>query len=472
MTFVFGVLQRPGLYSAHRAGINAGTGNVVGGNSVGIFGSGTITANNLSISGAGIEFDNVVVNSLSATDVNGGGIDISSTSGFQLNNLNGSAAISSTGFVSLDATGGSITQASGAAGAITAGDLSSFAITSNTLTNPLNAISGPIQFGSLGNASLYNSLATSVDVALAGGTLTIQSGGDLTLTAGDTIATRSNGNGLDINNQLVLSASTFTNVNGTILSLGTSGDGIVLVAAGNYINNAGAAALQLPGGARFLVYSTDPASDTFGGQTTTGAGVFGTTYPTAVTATGNRYVFSVASSTNTSFITATTAPPTTTTTPPTSTITTPPTTSTTDGLTGDTSTAALPTLVGFVDGIQLAITPTITLINLNSPTPPAPVVVVVPTFSAPPTSTPLADLSGSGNNQNNNSEPPSSSDQATNYVANSLEGGAPPPGHTASGTGNTIIIPHFLHTSTPLPPATLTDTSVLSGFGNTSLWQY
>ena len=122
--------------------------------------------------------------------------------GFQLNNLNGSPAISTTGDVYLSITTGSITQALGAAGAITAGTLSSFATASNTLNNPLNAITNRIQFGSLGNASLYNSLATNVDVALAGGTLTIQSGGNLTLLAGNTIATRSNGQGLYINNHL------------------------------------------------------------------------------------------------------------------------------------------------------------------------------------------------------------------------------------------------------------------------------
>jgi hypothetical protein len=44
------------------------------------------------------------------------------------------------------------------------------------------------------------------------------------------------------------------------------GNAITLVAANNFINNAGAAALQAPNG-RFLVYSTDPALNVLGGLT-------------------------------------------------------------------------------------------------------------------------------------------------------------------------------------------------------------
>ncbi|HXV12057.1 MAG TPA: autotransporter-associated beta strand repeat-containing protein [Burkholderiales bacterium] len=52
-------------------------------------------------------------------------------------------------------------------------------------------------------------------------------------------------------------------LNGTITAAG-GGDSIVLAAAGNFANNAGAAALN-PGAGRWLVYSTDPALDVRGG---------------------------------------------------------------------------------------------------------------------------------------------------------------------------------------------------------------
>ena len=84
--------------------------------------------------------------------------------------------------------------------------------------------------------------------------------------------------------------------NATITSSG-SGDAIVLAAVRSFINNsnAGASVLDTSGGSgRWLVYASNPASITSGGLDSGNAPVWGTSYPTPVAASGNRYVFASA----------------------------------------------------------------------------------------------------------------------------------------------------------------------------------
>jgi hypothetical protein len=445
-------------------GFSAGTGNInISAPSVFVNGNTTITAAGLNISSsAGVELDDIEVGSVSAAASAGGSIDINSFNGFQLNNPFGGPAISTTGDASLSVSSGSITQAAGASGAITSGTFSSFAVGGNNFNNPANAISGDIEIGSLANTTLVNSLSTNLVVALASGTLTVQSAGDLVLVAGPTIAGLSaasasagtnfkgtnndggngNGNGgIDVNGTVVVSAATLSQLNGNLVSLNTSGDGIVLAAGGNFINNAGATALLLPGGARFLIYSADPAKDVFDGLKTADDGVFNVTYPAAVTVTGNRYVFSIASSTDTDFVGGNSL------------------VGGNSGFSAGTSTAAAPTLVGFVTALQPpprnpqpATTAALSdlLITVPLPPPPAP--------PPPPVQSPLAD---------NSSEQPVSSDQTTSQVANSLDGSTPKPGQRGSGGP---IIPRMLVNALPPAPPPI-DATVLSSFGNSSLWQ-
>ena len=165
------------------SGIQAGGNAVLALGLFDVFGSDPVTANNLFISAHSIELDNVSVTSLSAWSQAGGDIDISTNGGFLINNLsgNGQPGISTTGTVNLNGDTGSFTQAAGAAGAISAGSLSVFSTAGVKLDNPANAITGPVLIGSLGNATLVNSIATQLAIGLVGGTLTIQSGGDLQL---------------------------------------------------------------------------------------------------------------------------------------------------------------------------------------------------------------------------------------------------------------------------------------------------
>jgi filamentous hemagglutinin family protein len=83
---------------------------------------------------------------------------------------------------------------------------------------------------------------------------------------------------------------------GTLTSSGT-GNAIVLnSSAGNFINYAGSTALSNTGGGRWLVYSTSPTLNTFGGLESGHAYLWSKTYasyaPANVVETGNRYLFS------------------------------------------------------------------------------------------------------------------------------------------------------------------------------------
>ncbi|HEY8034633.1 MAG TPA: filamentous hemagglutinin N-terminal domain-containing protein [Methylobacter sp.] len=83
---------------------------------------------------------------------------------------------------------------------------------------------------------------------------------------------------------------------GTLTSSGT-GNAIVLNSgSGNFSNYAGVTALSNTGGGRWLVYSTSPTLNTFGGLTSGNSDLWSKTYanyaPANVVETGNRYLFS------------------------------------------------------------------------------------------------------------------------------------------------------------------------------------
>ena len=88
-------------------------------------------------------------------------------------------------------------------------------------------------------------------------------------------------------------------LNDFVKSTQTSGNSVVLAATGNFINNQGSNAIQVVAGtARWLVYSSAPAGDTFGNLDSGNTAIWGNTYatlpPASVTQTGNRYIFAQA----------------------------------------------------------------------------------------------------------------------------------------------------------------------------------
>ncbi len=91
-----------------------------------------------------------------------------------------------------------------------------------------------------------------------------------------------------------LSGGNITIDNGA--SLGVGAGTAVIAAGGNFINNAGAGAISTSGNGRWLVYSTKPADNTFGGLASDSLALWNRTYagypPASVTETGSRYLFS------------------------------------------------------------------------------------------------------------------------------------------------------------------------------------
>ncbi len=126
-------------------------------------------------------------------------------------------------------------------------------------------------------AALSGSLSYTQPGNLSVGTVAGLAGLTGTATANITLATTNPGASLTLNQPVSAGAS------------------IVLAAAGNFINNAGSAAINA-GAGRWLVYSANPATDTFGGLLSDNTPLWSETYagygPGSVIQTGNRYLFS------------------------------------------------------------------------------------------------------------------------------------------------------------------------------------
>ena len=234
--------------------------------SAAVQGNTTIAAGNLRISGSAITLGDVQVTTLNL-NTGGGAIDVTSSFGFQIANITGAP-----GAAGVDSGGGNvrligsaaITQASGPTGRILANNLTVDPVAANadiTLDNPANQVTGTLSLAGPNNVSFTNALATHLGTSAAGGSLKVVSAGDLEI------------------------------VSGAILTSNAGGDAVVLAAAGNFVNSAGSAALQLTGGGRFLIYSLAPGNDIFGGLNSGNTAVWNTSYPTAITVAGNRYVF-------------------------------------------------------------------------------------------------------------------------------------------------------------------------------------
>ncbi len=146
------------------------------------------------------------------------------------------------------------------------GDTLNFATAGRSLTLNAGAAITANSTGTIatngGNISMTSGTAMDVSkVALnagGAGTVTLNAGGALTAgsISGRTVSAKS-GSGTDL-----------TIATGSTISGSATGTAVQLVSGRNFINNAGASALSAPSG-RWLVYSTNPASDTLGGLTST-----------------------------------------------------------------------------------------------------------------------------------------------------------------------------------------------------------
>lgn len=166
-------------------------------------------------------------------------------------------------------TGGTSSQTA----AITATGLELLGSGTHTLNHASNAVT--TLAGSAGNADYSQAGALAIGTVNTAG-----------LTTSGKVLVRATGAAGDIT------------LNNTVTSGSAASDSLVLAAGRNFINNAGATPLN-PGAGRFLVYSTDPTANTFGGFASTG-NAFSRSYaanaPTDASMTslsGNRMVYSV-----------------------------------------------------------------------------------------------------------------------------------------------------------------------------------
>ena len=296
--------------------VNAGT--LVAGHAtaLGDTASGTIIA-----SGATLEIANGVAIGAEAVTVSGAGVG------------GNGALIVASGSGSI---GGAITLGASASiggnGSLTLGDnVDDVAAGTSTLTQ---SGSGTLTFsGTVGASAALAAVTTTSGQTTAlnggsvqttgaqtyGGIVTTSGATTLTSTGGGTIAANNAGN--NVSGNVVFNTSGDARiVNSSALALGASsvgtlvaqslagnitldgvitasgsGDAIVLASAAAFINNAGAGALSVTGGGRWLVYSQNAGANTFGGLDSANTAIFSSIVtslpPGSVALSGNRYVF-------------------------------------------------------------------------------------------------------------------------------------------------------------------------------------
>ncbi|WP_448527249.1 two-partner secretion domain-containing protein [Parathermosynechococcus lividus] len=177
----------------------------------------------------------------------GGGIEINSLLDVSNNNLT-------------LYSGGAVTQTQ----PIVAQGLAILGTGNTQLTNPNNQI-GRIAANTTGNLTVVNS-----------GTLTVDTVNPAGIQSANNVLLRSLGGNIVLNQGIT-----------------ATGD-ITLVAAQNFINNAGLTPLVVGSGGRWLVYATSPQGNVNGWPVMGGSQQFSTTYPTVPGFAGNGFIYSSA----------------------------------------------------------------------------------------------------------------------------------------------------------------------------------
>lgn len=237
----------------------------------GISQTGSITVANLAVTAAGtvaLAGASNAVTSFAATATNSN-VSFRDDTGFAIGSVDSVAGVSiGTGTLTLTSTG-AVTQtaaitASGLALLGTGGDYT-LAHASNAVST-LAANTGSMDVGLSGVATIGTVGATTGIAAT--GTVKLSTGGNLTLASGAAV------------------------------SASGAGDALVLAANGTFTNNGGSSALTVGGGGRFLVFSTSPLTSSTGGISAlplyNRSFAFDTRTYTAVSNSGNRFVYSYA----------------------------------------------------------------------------------------------------------------------------------------------------------------------------------
>nr|WP_050781049.1 autotransporter-associated beta strand repeat-containing protein [Bradyrhizobium sp. ORS 278] len=205
------------------------------------------------------------------TTVNGGTLDLSGS-------WNVGAGIATTSVASGATLSG--------AGVVTAATLSdSGAGTVNLSGN--NAVGTLTASGTIGALTFNDAHALSLGPLSSSGPVVVTTASGFDLNVGSAAVSSSHPSG---NAMLLISGHDLTLASGASLS----GASPVLAAANAFINNAGAGAVAATSG-RWLIYSSAPGSDSFGGLDSGNTALWNATYasrpPGSIAAAGNRYLF-------------------------------------------------------------------------------------------------------------------------------------------------------------------------------------
>ena len=188
-----------------------------------------------------------------------GTISYRDSDGFTIGTVGMTNGLTSTGNITLH-SGGAVTQTQ----PIVAQGLAILGTGDTALTNPNNQI-GQIAANTTGDLTGVNS-----------GTLTLDTVNPAGIQSANNVLLRSLGGNIVLNQ-----------------SITATGD-ITLVAAQNFINNAGLAPLVVGLGGRWLVYATSPQGNVNGWPLMGGSQQFSTTYPTVPGFAGNGFIYSSA----------------------------------------------------------------------------------------------------------------------------------------------------------------------------------
>ncbi len=226
--------------------VQAGTLSAANANALGDIGTGTTVA-----SGATLNVNNVTL----ITE------PVSLSTGGSLTGTGATAGLNGTLVAATDSTIGTTSAASilNLNGVVTAAGNTSIVGAGDVIATNADNNFSTVNINGAKNVSLRDANAITIGngVSSLTGNLTVQAGGNVT-----------------VNNNI------------------TSTGGDITLAGVNFINNAGASALTTSGlGKRWLVYANTHTGNTFGGLDSTNQAVWNTAFPSAVAATGKRYVF-------------------------------------------------------------------------------------------------------------------------------------------------------------------------------------
>lgn len=265
-------------------GLNAGSGNVTLTNSHTVTQTSPITAGSLELLGGGDFNFGTQSNTIYNLAGNVGSVSINNSRGISVGTVNSTHGLTASGNVNLllAGTGNSVVNDALSASTLTINDAGSIDQNAPITAGSLEMLGGGnYDFSGSGNyigtiAGIVNNLSINDASSIIVGQVNTTQG----LMATNNVTIQTIGNNSDIT-----------------LNQGVSGSSgnVVLAAGGNFINNFGVGAIVASGG-RWLVYSTNPATDNFGGLQSDNKATWNATYatnPPSGVSLGNHYLFSL-----------------------------------------------------------------------------------------------------------------------------------------------------------------------------------